>query len=323
MGNKHILVIRFSALGDTAMLLPILYGAALRQPDLHFTLLTSERNAELAIDAPSNVAVWGVKLRHYSGLAGLLRLYREARQRGIDAVADMHGVVRSHVLRWLFRLSGTPVACIRKGRFEKKRLCSQSRCKRLHPLPHTTERYTQVFRQLGISVAPWQPQPQADKAGIGIAPFAKHPGKIYPIHQMEQVVAALAAAGETLYLYGAGPDEEAVLSRWAATYPHVVFRPGSGLQTDLRTIAHLRLMVSMDSANMHLASLVGTRVISIWGATHPFAGFLGCGQAIEDCIQLPLPCRPCSVFGNRRCHRGDYPCLQQISPSTIVKKILS
>jgi ADP-heptose:LPS heptosyltransferase len=83
----------------------------------------------------------------------------------------------------------------------------------------------------------------------------------------------------------------------------------------------LRLMLTMDSANMHLASIAGTRVLSIWGATHPNAGFLGYGQDESDCIQHnDLPCRPCSIYGNKKCKFGDYRCLD-MSPEIIIKRV--
>ena len=82
------------------------------------------------------------------------------------------------------------------------------------------------------------------------------------------------------------------------------------------------LWVSMDSANMHLASLVGTRVVSIWGGTHPYAGFLGWNQKAENCIQLDMPCRPCSVYGNKSCLRSDYACLNGIAPNQILEKLI-
>jgi len=72
---------------------------------------------------------------------------------------------------------------------------------------------------------------------------------------------------------------------------------------------------------MHLASLFGVPVVSIWGATHPFAGFYGYGQSPENIVQIDLECRPCSVFGNRKCYRGDWACMQLISPEVIVEKI--
>ena len=111
------------------------------------------------------------------------------------------------------------------------------------------------------------------------------------------------------------------MRRWSATYPNVRFTPGRSLSEEIQAMAKLRVMLTMDSANMHLASLAGTRVVSIWGATHPFAGFLGYGQSESDCIQANLPCRPCSVFGNRKCQFGNYPCMQAITPQEILQKL--
>ena len=80
-------------------------------------------------------------------------------------------------------------------------------------------------------------------------------------------------------------------------------------------------MVAMDSANMHFASLAQTPTLSIWGATHPYCGFKAWKQSDKDTIQLPLSCRPCSVFGNKPCHRGDYLCMTAIRPENILKRI--
>ena len=89
---------------------------------------------------------------------------------------------------------------------------------------------------------------------------------------------------------------------------------------ELEIMRGLRVLVSMDSANMHLASLVGTRVVSIWGATHPYAGFMGIGQNEKDCVQRDLECRPCSVYGDKECKYGDYRCMD-IKPEEIVEKV--
>lgn len=319
---KNILVIRFSALGDTAMLLPVLYGAALEQPDCTFTLLTSHRNAELVTNsAPSNLHIWGVNLKNYKGVIGLRRLHNEALSKQFDAVADMHDVLRTKILRCFFRMKGIPVSVIDKGRREKRMLCRQGKKKRLIPLLHTTQRYANVLHQLQIKTALWWPTPYPRKKGIGIAPFAKHQGKIYPLDKMEAVIAALSKRGEPICLFGGGPLEEQQMRRWSAIYPNVRFTPGRSLSEEIQAMAKLRVMLTMDSANMHLASLAGTRVVSIWGATHPFAGFLGYGQSESDCIQANLPCRPCSVFGNRKCQFGNYPCMQAITPQEILQKL--
>jgi len=89
-------------------------------------------------------------------------------------------------------------------------------------------------------------------------------------------------------------------------------------------MSYLDVMLSMDSANMHLASLVNTEVISIWGQTHPYAGFLGWKQLPVNTIQCEdLACRPCSVYGNKECYRKDFACMNNILPETIINKILN
>jgi ADP-heptose:LPS heptosyltransferase len=92
---------------------------------------------------------------------------------------------------------------------------------------------------------------------------------------------------------------------------------------ELRLMNSLDVMLSMDSANMHLASLVDIPVVSVWGATHPYAGFYGYNQNPINAVQVDMPCRPCSVFGNKPCRYGAYDCFNQIKPEMIVEKIMN
>ena len=160
---------------------------------------------------------------------------------------------------------------------------------------------------------------------VGLAPFAAHEGKVYPLRLTETVIRSLGDRHEDLrvFLFGGGDKEMAVFHEWAAKYPCcvVVGDHLKGLQQELALMSLLDVMVSMDSANMHLASLVALPVVSVWGATHPYAGFMGYNQKPENAVQLDLPCRPCSIFGNKPCQRGDLACLNNISPDLIIKKV--
>lgn len=301
---KRVLVIRFSALGDVAMLAPIVRAAAEQAPETEFTMLSQQRFADLFADMPANVLFHGVDLKKQS-LPEIIR--------GLGAfeyVADMHDVIRSVVIRNALRLKGAKVVRIDKGRKDKWLLTHG----RIHePLKRTTERYWEVFEQIGITKDPRKTLEIPTKmvrSGIGIAPFAAHEGKIYPIERMERVVELLSRKGERIVLFGGGKREQDILDRWAERYANVESLAGrKSMREELEIMRGLRIMLTMDSGNMHLASLVGTRVISIWGATHPYAGFLGYGQSEQDCIQRDLPCRPCSIYGNKPCHLGDYRCL--------------
>lgn len=267
-------------------------------------MLSQQRFADLFADTPANVLFHGVELKKQS-LPEIIR--------GLGAfeyVADMHDVIRSVVIRNVMRLKGAKVVRIDKGRKDKWLLTHG----RTHtPLKRTTERYWEVFEKIGITKDPRKTHEIPTKmvrSGIGIAPFAAHEGKIYPIERMERVVELLSRKGERIVLFGGGKREQEILDRWAERYANVESLAGrKSMREELEIMRGLRIMLTMDSGNMHLASLVGTRVISIWGATHPYAGFLGYGQSEQDCIQRDLPCRPCSIYGNKPCHLGDYRCL--------------
>jgi ADP-heptose:LPS heptosyltransferase len=140
---------------------------------------------------------------------------------------------------------------------------------------------------------------------------------------MEKVVAALSQRhGVSIFLFGGRDSEKETLRAWAERYPNVRNVAGRfGLDNELALLSRLDVLLCMDSANMHFASLTNTPVVSIWGATHPYAGFYGYRQNPANAIQLDLPCRPCSIYGQKPCHRGDWACLTQIPPENILSKI--
>lgn len=337
---KRLLIIRFSAIGDVAMTIPVIYACAVDNPQLQLTVLSREFLKPLFSRMPSNVEFKGVDLKkNYQGIAGLNRLYNELKEEKFDAVADFHDVLRSKYLRWRFKLSGIPVAHILKGRDGKHKLV-RAKHKVKEPQKSSFQRYAEVLEQLGIQssshfvslfpegkgdISPLRgiTGEKGDSKWVGIAPFAAHKGKIYPFEQLKKVLGLLCREPNIqIFLFGAGPKEQALLEQWENEFPHVTSLAGKlKMDTELIVMSHLNVMLSMDSANMHLASLVNTPVVSIWGATHPYAGFMGWNQKEEDAIQIDLACRPCSVYGNKPCMRKDYACLNEITPEQVVGQL--
>jgi ADP-heptose:LPS heptosyltransferase len=331
---KKILIIRFSALGDIAMTVPVVYDLAVQHPDLEITMLSREMAKPLFERMPSNVHFLAADLKgRHKGLFGPCRLWRDAHLNDFDYIADFHDVLRTWWLCAEGCLHCKKVAKIDKGRKGKKALRRQKN-KVLVQQATSFERYAKVLEQLGFPIKPQfvkldyssfcETQKADHETWIGIAPFAKHPAKVYPLEKMEQVIKALSEReNTTVFLFGGGEEEKRQIAELCAKYPHVkAAQSQQGLKGELALMGQLDIMLSMDSANMHLASLVGTRVVSIWGGTHPYAGFLGWYQNPSDCIQLDLPCRPCSVYGNKTCLRGDYACMNGITPSQITEKLV-
>ncbi len=340
---RHLLIVRFSALGDVAMTVPVIDTLARRYPQLEVTVLSRPVVSPLFDRMPPNVRFRSVDLQSdYQGTEGLRRLCREMIAEGVDGLADFHGVLRTYYMHLLFRLSGLPAVSIRKGRRAKRRLIRHTP-NAFVQLPTSVERYCRVLRCLGFAVRPdfrslyaGEPLPAlpdgcgvSDKLPhelwIGVAPFSAHRGKTYPPDMMEMVIEKLAAfyPAARLFVFSGPEDASPWRERWEERFPRLLFVHGrlGGLGGELALMARLDVMVSMDSANMHLASLVAVPVVSIWGATHPFVGFMGYGQTIRNAVQVDLLCRPCSVFGNRSCRRGDYACLTLIPPDSVVSRV--
>ena len=334
-----LLVIRFSALGDVAMTVPVIDSLARQYPDLQITMLSKGFVAPLFASLPDNVTFKGIDLKQYQGLGGLYRLFKQLKAEGFEAVADINDVLRTNILLFFFKLFGIKTAQIDKGKAEKKTLC-QANNKQLRPLKTSFQRYADVFKALGYpceltfrsiygkgkgdsSLFAGIADITTKKHWIGIAPFAAHKSKILPIETTSKVIDLLHEnANNHIFLFGGGKAEIEQLTKLAEGKERVTVVAGKlKMDGELALMSHLDVMLSMDSANMHLASLTGIPVVSVWGATHPYVGFMSWGQPSSHAIQADLPCRPCSTSGNKPCHRGDYACLQQLQATTIVEKI--
>lgn len=322
---KKILAYRFSAFGDVAMTVPVIREFLEQNPDVEIVMV-SRKNFKALFEGMERVQFYGIDLDAYKGFFGMKRLSDEvAAKFQPDGIADLHDVIRAKILNRIFRLRGFKISKIDKGKEEKEHLTDVWNLDKKQ-LKQTTERYADVFRNLGFQLKlshQYRPLVQ-DKNGIGYAPFAQHKGKMMPLEKSFEAVRLLAQK-ETVYFFGGGKNEAEILSRWEQEIANTVNLAGKlTLKEELEQISRLRVMVSMDSANMHLASVVGTRCVSVWAQTHPFAGFLGYGQNPGDVVHVAdLTCRPCSVFGDKECYRGDWACLEELHIRPLVDKVLS
>ena len=334
-----ILVIRFSAMGDVAMTAPVIQEFTASYPNASVVVLSRGLFAPFFLGLNQvSFHPFDPKQQH-KGFFGLFKLFIELRQHHFTAVADLHTNLRSAILCLLFFLSGIKVRRLNKGRGDKKKLTRLVN-KVLKPLKRTSERYADVFRSLGfpfqlshqlpvraaahvtLALQPFIDEHKTQKH-IGISPFAQHAQKVYPLEKMEYVIQKLSELGHKIFVFGGSPHERSIAEQWEQKYAnvHSVIQK-LNLASELDLISHLDVMISMDSSGMHLASLKGVPVVSIWGATHPYAGFMGYGQLDQDAVQIDLECRPCSIYGNKPCFRGDFACMNNLSELIVLNKII-
>lgn len=339
MKRAKILVIRFSAMGDVALAVPVIREFAENYPDVELVIASRGLFAPFFEDFNHLIFHRFDSKHQHKGFLGLLKYFWELKNYRITAVADLHNNLRSNILSALFFICGTKVRKLDKGRAEKKTLTRQAN-KILAPLQLTAERYAEVFKHLGFPFK-LSHQLKRKKSGpihsalqplvgikknvkwIGVSPFAQHQQKIYPLAKMELVLLHLAELGYKIFVFGGGIEEQHVALQWQHKNKNILSVIHKvDLAAELQLISHLDLMISMDSSGMHLASLKGVPVISIWGATHPYAGFMGYGQSINDAVQIELECRPCSIYGNVPCFRGDFACMNNLPHLLVVNKVI-
>ncbi len=320
-------------MGDVAMAVPILKAFTKQYPNVKLTVLTQAFFSPFFQDL-QQITVYPADIRNkHKGLKGLYKLSKIIATLDIDAVADLHNVIRSNVLKFL--LPKLKFIQINKGRKEKKALI-KGQC--FAPLKTTHKRYADVFESLGFSInlsKPTFPKPKSlnnkilkligepHTTYIGIAPFAAHESKMYPLDVMELVISELSKT-YTILLFGGGAQEIATLSTFENKYSNTINTAGKlNLKEELAIISNLSLMLSMDSANAHIAAMLGVKVVSIWGVTHPYAGFSPFNQPEHYALiadRLKYPKIPSSIYGNK------YPkhykeAAGSIAPKTVIAKV--
>jgi len=332
---SHILVIRLSAMGDVAMTVPVLRAFTEQYPDVKLTVLTRAFFEPFFRTIP-NISVYHAEVKgKHKSICGLYQLSKELKKLKIDAVADLHNVLRSKILKCFF--SGIKIAQINKGRAEKKDLVTGKIFKQLKT---THQRYADVFEVLGFPINLDNPSfpPKAilnqklieliglsHKKRIAIAPFAAHESKMYPLNLMEQVIASLSKNHHIL-LFGGGHNESVLLEEIASKYENVISLASKlTLDEELDVISNCDCMLSMDSGNAHIAAMLGIQTVTLWGVTHPYAGFYPFHQNLSNALlsdrQL-YPKIPTSIYGNK--YPNDYKdAMVTIMPQWVVDKIES
>ncbi len=328
-------------MGDVAMTVPVLRAFSLQYPNVKITLV-SRPFFKPFFDDIENITFFPIDLNErHKGFLGLLRLFSDLRKLNIDAVADLHNVIRTKIIKQVFYFSGKKVAATDKGRQDKKALTKLA-IKTISPTKTMFDRHCETFEKLGFQINLYNPTfpknailseeiinitGKKEENSIGIAPFAQYESKVYPLDLMQQVIDELAKNDSNkILLFGGGNEEIKKLNQLKNNHKNVIVLAGkTNLKEELAIISNLNVMLSMDSGNAHIAAMLGVKVITLWGATHPFAGFQPFHQPDDFCLtsdRKQYPFLPTSVYGNKKII-GYENAMRTILPSQVIEKINS
>ncbi len=333
----RLVLMRFSAMGDVCLMLPIIVKLSEEHPELEIHVVSRLKFAPI-FENQKNIIFHGLYLeKDFKGLMGLFRLYKYVKSIKADVLLDLHDVLRTKLVRFGLKMGNSQVFVIEKNRKERSEL---TKGQRTTAIKSAQEIYLEAIQKAGFlkdltlpleaknyfrdADTKIKPEGATAKILVGVAPFAAHETKIWPLERYKTVFEFFLEKRPefTFLVFGGGKQEKKQIDQLFSSFSNVRNTIGEyKLKEELRLLSNLSCMLAMDSANMHLANLAGIPVISIWGSTHSLAGFALPDKPEYPRLEIPktdLTCRPCSIYGNVPCRRGDHACMRGVEAERVI-----
>jgi heptosyltransferase-2 len=335
----RILVIQTAFIGDAILTLPLIQRLKQIYPKSLIDVVVVPRTAEIFSNHPaiSEIIPYD-KHGTDKGISKLWELRKKLKSRKYDLIIVPHRSLRSAVLSWLLK----PKKNIGFDRSTGRWLFTD--IVEYNPNVHEIERNLSLIDPLEISgnhfelpvLYPSHQDVRAVDAVLGglisdrgkmvaVAPGTIWNTKRWPMDKFAAVCKEISSHGHAIVLIGSQDDLKLCdeICEIARSNKVVNAAGKLSLLQSAELIRRCGVLISNDSAPMHLAVAVGTPVVAIFGATVPEFGFAPCGPRDIIVETKGLKCRPCSIHGGEKCPIKTFECMMAISPEVIVKKTKS
>lgn len=323
-----VLLIRLSSLGDVVLATAAVEALREDQPEAELHVLTKPIFRAVFQGNPGVAAAvaWGPA-------QGLSSLARQLRSESYDWVVDLHGNLRTRLLRFL-------VPMPRWTRYAKgslrRRVAVAWRNPAMLGEAHVVDRYVEALAPLGVRSIRRLPRlypgdaertcarsllseagRRAEELVVALAPSARWPTKAWPRERWRELLRELAALAPGVFpvLVGGAEDRALCAAILGAERGAALAGKTSVLET-AAILEEARVLVTNDSAPLHLANAVGTPVVALFGPTVRGFGFYPLGPR-DVVLEQALSCRPCSLHGGERCREGNPRCLTEITAGEV------
>lgn len=339
MGSpKSILVIRFSSIGDILLTTPVVRLLKTQFPDCRIDFVVKEQFSELLAENP-NIS----QLYHYSKTnpnRSLKSIKQQIRSQRYDLIVDLHKNFRSFYLSFSSRAHR--IVRYRKGVL-RRWLLVHFKLFRNRPVVPIFQRYLNTLLPYQLSnellrleifipdkiVARVEGKYDNFIRGslgpiIGIAPGAKHETKRWTAEGFNAVIRFfIEQQNARVILFGGATDIDFINQLPFSQGHHVLNVAGQlSLSETAALMAHCDLMLTNDSGLMHLATALKKKVVAIFGSTTEQLGFFPYLTEYLVVQNNSLFCRPCSHIGRKRCPKGHFKCMRDISAEQVISAML-
>jgi heptosyltransferase-2 len=337
---SNIVIVQTAFAGDLILTIPVAQVLKRINPSSQIDMVVIPRTADILMNHPDiNKVIIYDKNGKDAGFRGLLRLSRVLRENRYDLAIVPHRSLRSALLvrfagvkrrigfdkstgKWFF----TDIVHYEPYAHEINRNISLLTklglnnddlvYPRLFPSFHDRKKVSHFLTENGI---------QHTNQLIAVAPGSVWNTKRWLKEGFIELVDKLTAKGLHVILIG-GSDDAELCNQIYLSVPSKNVYSAAGKFTFLQSaelISRCKLLVSNDSAPMHIACAVRTPVVAIFGATSPQFGFAPFGEHNVVVETLGLSCRPCSIHGTDKCPIGTFDCMKRITSDHVLNKVLS
>ena len=337
--EKRILIIQTAFIGDVVLTIPLVKVLKEYQNDIEIDFLCIPETANLLNGNPmiNEVIVYDKKGTD-KGFTGLINIFKKIRKRKYDIVLSPHRSYRSALISFLsnsqnrisFDKSSLGFLYTQKVEYLKGVHEIIRNLKLLEPLgiqktkivkpdlfPGEVDKTTvdKLFKSHGIN--------DRDRFII-VAPGSVWFTKRFPEEKFINLLNYFSEDDIKIVLIGSKSDYELCDRIINASNNKMIYNLAGELSLLQSTelIKRGKLIITNDSAPLHIANSVGTDGVAIFGATVTDFGFYPYGKNDVVFEINGLDCRPCGIHGGNKCPVKTFDCMLQVDEKEIYRTAL-
>jgi len=328
-----VLIIRLSSLGDVLLSTPIVRQLRRALPSARIDFVLDTQFAEVYAANPHIDRLW-----HYNRQWHWQQRWQWKQQLPTyDVVIDLQKNLHSLLIRWR---TGTVVRRVHKDRL-RKLLAVYTPINPYEGIVPIPERYGQTIADWiaqpdleGLEL--WLPEerslqqyppahrPASPHLLIACAPGARHFTKRWLPDSFTKLIATLYADFRIPTVLVGGTEDRSLCEYIARNLPAAAvagIECHRSIYATARVLDQVALVVSNDSAVVHIAAARRKPVVVLYGSTIPAFGFVPYRVPFQLCEVDQLACRPCTHYGRPRCPRRHFRCMRDLSVTSVQQAI--
>ncbi|MFA5405030.1 MAG: glycosyltransferase family 9 protein [Ignavibacteria bacterium] len=339
MEFQNILIIQTAFAGDVILTLPILEAIKEKFADTKISFLCIPNTASILLNNPfiDEVIIYDKK-GSQKGILQFRKFLNIIKSKNFDLIISPHRSLRSTMISYFSKVKDT--ISFDTSAFSSKYKTTVVYKKNVHeivrnfsllaplgivrneiipPKLFTLERDIYVVDKLLSEFKIGE-----DEKFVTIAPGSVWFTKAYPEIKFAKMISLLNEFNVKIVLVG-GEDDIGLCAMIKVLCRNSKVCNAAGKLTYLQSadlIRRSKVLVTNDSAPLHLANAVDTKVIAVFGATIPEFGFYPYGKNDYIFQVNGLKCRPCGIHGGNRCPIKTFECMNKIDETDIALEVM-